>query len=360
MLGNRKLILDTHCEIYTMIKDHADGIFWNLEQHIQKNQVVPGAIYVVGREQMRLYNKQLRRLIDDSGIKAVFSNPHEGSETLKNHCYHYDIADLVLDNKILLIGGGDMDSAWPCLQYDSFLPKILDYNENLTAIADYKQNFTVDRPYKFLLLNGRARLHRTQLLAKLAGLLDQAIWTNLDSDAGPIQLLDLKYEYNHVATTSGIPNSGFVKHQLFDNKWGDVYIKENLYQDTYFSIVTETVFDYPYSFRTEKIWKPIAIGHPWIAVASQGFYRDIHRLGFRTFGHLIDESFDQIDNNQDRLDRIANIVQDLCQQDLVSFLNSAQEVCEHNQQHLVEMRPKIRQEFPNRFVQFIKQYAYDQ
>jgi hypothetical protein len=343
-----------------MIKNRADGIFWNLEQHIQKNQVVPGAIYVIGREQMRLYSNQLRRLTNDAGIKVVFSNPHEGSETLKNHCYHYDIADLVLDNKIILVGGGDMDDSWPCLQYDSFLPKILDYDENLKAIVDYEQHFTVDRPYKFLLLNGRARAHRIQLLAKLEGLLDQSIWTNLDSAAGTIRLLDSKYEYDHVANATTLPDSGFVKHQLFDNKWGDVYIKENLYQDTYFSIVTETVFDYPYSFRTEKIWKPMAIGHPWIAVANHGFYKDMHNLGFRTFGHMIDESFDQIDNNQDRLNRIVKVVTDLCQQDLISFLNSAREVCIYNQQHLAEMRPKVREEFPNRFFQFIKQYAYDQ
>jgi len=359
MLGSRKLILDTHSEIYSMIKNRADGIFWNLEQHIQKNQVVLDAIYVIGREQMRLYNNQLCELINNSGIKVVFSNPHEGSETLKNHCYHYNITDLVLNNKILLVGGGDMDPTWPCLQYDSFLPKILDYEENLTAIADYEQNFTVNRPYKFLLLNGRARSHRIQLLAKLKGLLDQSIWTNLDSATGPIQLLDTKYEYDHVANATALPNSGFVKHQLFDNKWGDVYIKENLYQDTYFSIVTETVFDYPYSFRTEKIWKPIAIGHPWIAVANQGFYKGMHNLGFRTFDHIIDESFDQIDNNQDRLNRIVKVVTDLCQQDLVSFLDSTREVCKYNQQHLLEMRPKVREEFPDRFFQFIKQYNYD-
>ena len=360
MLGNRKLILDTHCEIYNMIKDRADGIFWNLEQHIQKNKIITDAIYVIGREQIRLHSDKLRTLISEFGIKVVFSNPHEGSETLKNHCYHYNIADLVLDNKILLVGGGDMDSNWPCLQYDSFLPKILDYDENLVAIADYKQNFTTDKPYKFLLLNGRARPHRMQLLAKLADILDQGIWTNLDHAAGPVRLLDQHYEYNHVVSSNNLPDFGFVKHQLFDNKWGDVYIKENLYQDTYFSIVTETVFEYPHSFRTEKIWKPVAIGHPWIAVANCGFYRDLRNMGFKTFGHLIDESFDSIENNADRLNRIAEVVKDLCQQDLASFVKECYNVCKYNQQHLAELRPKIRQEFPERFFQFIKQQHFNE
>jgi len=339
-----------------MIKHHADGIFWNLDQHIQKNQVVDNAVYVIGREQIRLHGTKVRDLINTAGIKVVFSNPHEGSQTLKTHCQSYGIADLVLDKKIILVGGGDMESSWPCLQYDSFLPKILDYDENLTAIDNYEQNYTDKRPYKFLLLNGRSRPHRTQLLEQLDDILDQGIWTNLDSSAGPIRLLASKYEYAHVITHDNLPLSGFVKHHLFDNKWGDVYIKDNLYQDTYFSVVTETVFDYPYSFRTEKIWKPMAIGHPWIAVANQGFYRDLHNLGFKSFAPVIDESFDQIENDQDRLDRIAQIVKDLCQQDLASLLDECYNVCKYNQQHLAQMRVKVRQEFPDRFQQFINHY----
>ena len=121
-------------------------------------------------------------------------------------------------------------------------------------------------------------------------------------------------------------------------------------------MVTETVFNYPYSFRTEKIWKPIAIGHPWIAVANQGYYRDLHNLGFQTFGHVIDESFDSIENNQDRLERIAQVIEDLCRQDLASFLKECYNVCKYNQQHLAEMRQQVRQEFPNRFEQFIQQH----
>jgi hypothetical protein len=112
----------------------------------------------------------------------------------------------------------------------------------------------------------------------------------------------------------------FVKNYLFKNTWGEVYLQAEPYVDTYFSLVTETVFNYPYSFRTEKIWKPIAMAHPFIVVANRGYYKDMRNLGFKTFGHVINESFDLIDNNQDRIERIAAVVEDLCQQDLASFL----------------------------------------
>jgi hypothetical protein len=74
---------------------------------------------------------------------------------------------------------------------------------------------------------------------------------------------------------------------------------------------------------------------------------------------LIDESFDRIDNVQDRIDRIAQVVRDLCRQDLPAFLRVAEDVCKYNQQHLAEMRIKVRQEFPDRFFKFIKNYIND-
>jgi hypothetical protein len=177
---------------------------------------------------------------------------------------------------------------------------------------------------------------------------------NLIAEKIPIKLLDPKYEVDRYSQNLNLPTTEkFVKNELFQSEWGDIYLKAEPYIDTYFSVVTETVFTYPYSFRTEKIWKPIAIGHPWIAVANKGFYRDIRNLGFRTFDKLIDESFDDITDNLDRLHRIKDVIIDLYNSDLPSFMKSAREICEYNQQHLSEMRIKIREEFPERYRQFM-------
>ena len=97
------------------------------------------------------------------------------------------------------------------------------------------------------------------------------------------------------------------------------------------------------------------MGHPWIAVANQGFYRDMHNQGFQTYSSLIDESFDTIDNNQDRLDRIVAVIKDLCQQDLVKFLVAAESVSKYNQQHMAELGPRIRADFPQQFLDFVRQ-----
>lgn len=351
MLNNRKLVLDTFCEVYRLLKEHADAEFWDFNEHT----VIPGAVYLIGRAQFLKHAEQLRNLIEQDIIQVILSNPHEGSETMIGTCCHIGINDLAQQKKILIIGGGTMDDRYSCLAYDSFLPQLYDYEENVQAAVRVDEIFNkINKPYKFLFLNGRKRSSRKYLLEHFRhnGLLNQALWTSLDDTAA--RTLPPYYEvdrYSHLSNPA--TSKRYVKHALFNNEWGEIYLKPEPYIDTYFSLVTETVFEYPHSFRTEKIWKPMAIGHPFIAVANQGFYRDLHNLGFKTFGHVIDESFDLIDNNQQRIERIAQIVEDLCSQDLAGFLSACESVCKYNQQHLAHMREQVRQEFPERFKQFL-------
>jgi hypothetical protein len=370
MLGNRKLVLDTFCEVYELLEPWMDHDFWDFANH----EIVPDAIYLISRKELFANLAKVRHMVENKLAHVVFSNPAEGSETLVGQSLR--IRDLLVDNRMLLIGGGDMDDSYPCLQYDSFLPKILDYDENLAAIEHSEKIYqNLQKPYKFLFLNGRTRPHRNYLLKHFqhTGLLSHSLWTNLESGQArsvslrlahsplPIQLLDPKYEFDFYRDQIIIPTTDtFVKNHLFKNTWGEIYLKADPYIDTYFSLVTETVFEYPHSFRTEKIWKPIAMGHPWIAVANAGYYRDMRNLGFQTFNGIIDESFDLIDNNQQRIDRIATVVEDLCQQDLASFLKECYTVCKYNQQHLAEMRLRVRREFPDRFAQFIRKHRFDE
>jgi hypothetical protein len=384
MLDNHKIVLDNFCEIDRLLAPFADARFFDLAQH----DVVPDAIYIIGRNQFNLYSELIHSWINNRVIRGVvLCNPAEGSETMIWINRRNRIDELFEQNKAAVITGGALPDNIPHLLFEHFAVLIHDYKENLQAIDQYKQNYSTDRPYKFLFLNGRLRTHRRYLLERFQdlGLLDQALWTNLDEvtfhpetltmtrdgvnllkEPFPIHYLPPEYEVDRYRTAaSQLPVAQdvqgpvgpdlYAKRHLFGNEWGEIYIESRPYEHTYFSVVTETIFGYPYSFRTEKIWKPIAVGHPWIAVSNRGFYRDMHNLGFQTFGHVIDESFDLIDNDQDRINRITQVVNDLCQQDLVKFLQECYTVCKYNQQHHIEMAQQWRQELPVRFQQFINE-----
>jgi len=372
-----RLILDTFCEVHDLLKPWATDEFWRFVDH----KFVKGATYVIGREQFSQNISRIRAIAESNQAVIMLSNPTEGSSTLTDQCRQFGIMDLLSSRKILLLGGGDMAPEYPCLQYDVFMPKIYNYNENLEAITKCEEIYAKkQKPYKFLFLNGRHRPHRKYLIRKLQqlGLLDQSIWTNLDDprvdrmgmelfddndvnlmeESVGIKYLDPYYEVDYFKNRVNRPStSRYVKHDLFNNTWGEIYLKAEPYIDTYFSLVTETVFHHPYTFRTEKIWKPVAMGHPFVVAANVGYYRDFRNLGFRTFGHLIDESFDSIENQFDRSQRIVQVVTDLCASDLADFVTQAQDVCKYNQQHHIELSRQIRLYFPQLFFDFLKKYT---
>jgi hypothetical protein len=362
-----KLICDTFCEIYPQIEHYCDDAFWDFGQH----EPVAGSVTVICRQTFNQHYVRIKELAESGFFYPVLANPTEGSVTLRHQCERLGLIDLLKQRRMVLVGCGNMEPDLPHLFYDSYLCKPYEYAENRDQCARVDEIYTkLNKPYKFLFLNGRTRPHRKYMIESLRPVLDQALWTNLDSSpvynhtyqtdllAQPteIQLLPVKYEvpqfHNGLALTHQMP---FVKNELFNNLWGEIYIQAEPYIDTYFSLVTETVCDYPYSLRSEKIYKPIAMGHPWIVTANRGFYRDIRNQGFQTYGNLIDESFDQIDNNQDRLDRIVAVVQDLCQQDLAKFLVAAEQTSKYNQQHMADIGPRIRAEFPQQFLDFVKE-----
>jgi hypothetical protein len=83
-----------------------------------------------------------------------------------------------------------------------------------------------------------------------------------------------------------------VKLDNFDqNDWS--YGNLEWYQKSFMSIVTESYG----TFLTEKSMKPLAYGHPFIIIKSQGALSSLHQQGFKTFNNFINESYDSNPDN---------------------------------------------------------------
>ena len=100
-------------------------------------------------------------------------------------------------------------------------------------------------------------------------------------------------------------------------------------------LVTETVATGRRHHITEKTFKPIALGMPFVIVGTQGSLEYLRSYGFRTFEDIWDESYDQADDSV-RIERIASLLRSLnelsteAKQDL---FDQAQAVIEHNWNH---------------------------
>jgi len=100
-------------------------------------------------------------------------------------------------------------------------------------------------------------------------------------------------------------------------------------------LVTETVYTGRRHHLTEKTFKPIAMGMPFVIVGTQGSLEYLRSYGFRTFENIWDESYDMAGDDV-RIERIASLLRSLDELPIESkqhLFEQAQEVIEHNWNH---------------------------
>ena len=188
----------------------------------------------------------------------------------------------------------------------------------------------------FLMLMRLKRLHRDQLLKRTEAYLSDSL-----------------YSY----TSQGIT----MNNDMIIN--GDVeqhYINPHWYESTVFSLVAESNLTSP-TFMSEKTFKPIAFEHPFIVWGSPNTLKYLHTMGFETFGHVIDETYDSIDDNNKRLNSIIKIIDNL----FIDFKNKnlqfadtlTQQKLKHNREHFYNQELLLKmfiQEVVNPILEFVE------
>ena len=116
-----------------------------------------------------------------------------------------------------------------------------------------------------------------------------------------------------------------------------------LYQNSLVSIVTETNF---YSntrhnssrFLSEKIFKPIIFGHPFILASVPCSLELLRTLGYKTFHPYIDESYDTETDDCERVLKIIQEIKKICEYDdeqVKEFINNVKPIVEYNRELLL-------------------------
>lgn len=109
-----------------------------------------------------------------------------------------------------------------------------------------------------------------------------------------------------------------------------------LHQSALWNVVSETVFYHDKLHLTEKIFKPIVARRPFILVAAPGNLAYLKSYGFKTFDQWIDESYDTIQDPDQRIQAIVCELKQLCQlsqQELETMHQEMQEIFDYNFNH---------------------------
>ena len=100
-------------------------------------------------------------------------------------------------------------------------------------------------------------------------------------------------------------------------------------------LVTETVATGRRHHLTEKTFKPIAMGMPFVIVGTRGSLEYLRSYGFKTFEGIWDESYD-LEEDDVRIERIASLLRsldELSPEGKQDLFDQCQEVVEHNWNH---------------------------
>jgi hypothetical protein len=107
------------------------------------------------------------------------------------------------------------------------------------------------------------------------------------------------------------------------------------YDDAYCNLVFETLYDTEQSggaFISEKTFKPIRHAQPFIIFGTAHSLKTLKQLGYRTFDHVLDNSYDHEVNNTQRYLKTLETLKTLDQQDLHAWYVRCRDDILHNQQ----------------------------
>ena len=201
------------------------------------------------------------------------------------------------------------------------------------------------RAKKFLCFNKVPRKHRVELLEKLLnlGLLDKSFYSMEGYPGWIDEIIRDDVYHNIIRIKDEIP----LKLNITEDRSNPVDLHNDdiqYFSNSLFSVVTETIFykteENPFSiFFSEKIWKPIILNHPFILVGRAGSLKKLKQLGYKTFSPWIDERYDTIDDDNQRLDFIANEINRLSIMDSDTtqlWQKNIKAIVEHNKNHFFE------------------------
>lgn len=241
----------------------------------------------------------------------------------------------------------------------------------LSDRIEWGTNCNFEFPKQALLLNRAERFHRLLAIAYLHrhDCLDKCLWSMKGTHPG--RLLDvLRVMADPIFRETN--NISWYDDEMIDIMYSIVprdieqdsrdnhKIPKKFFEETKFSFVTETiggsghqVWDsltsaYPafsshlgyyadpvfrlnhrrYGFITEKTFRPLAVGHPFVALGNNKLLYTLQALGFETYNSVWNESYDKtvvdIDRFTQTLDRVVDLINNGFNE------RAAKEIAEHN------------------------------
>jgi hypothetical protein len=292
-------------------------------------------------KQVTEYIKANRTLFEEKKLIPIIFDPLEGHVWMPNLISQ--LADEVKDIcRIYYVDGNKKNEGHEKFTFyysNMWMYTIADMIPEIKVRNRYDpMQLTLSEDHKiFICLNRLAREHRVRLVSSL---IDNDVrkhgyisWT------GQPGMHDWQEKFPNVANetfdTLDVVN---IFEENPTNKFPTEFCKE-----TFIFLNTETLFDNKTMFLSEKSFKPMVLGMPFILLGNPGILEFLRSFGFKTFDKWVDESYDFDIDLTDRCNIIAKEIDrfsKMTSDERMKIRQEMHEITQHNLQTLQELAKK--------------------
>lgn len=265
-----------------------------------------------------------RQLIAAGHIRILFyyhegDNPQRINRRLTELCHQHGLSP----DCYLFVSANTSAHCWfsehAC--FFRYLNRQQPIDQRYTSELRYSEFTLLSRQHKWWRATVVADLHRD-------GLLDRSLWSYRTQDPAidhpednPISVHTIPDLWN--ATQRFIDHGPYQCDTLDIMQHNDHHVvNTDLYVGSFFHIILETHFDADQSggtFLTEKTWKCIKYGQPFVIVGPHGSLRHLRTLGFKTFDRVLDNSYDDIEDATERWLAVKRLIAEIRSGDIKSL-----------------------------------------
>ena len=235
--------------------------------------------------------------------------------------------------KDFLIYGNNLDYKSSKFNYKPF-PFFL--SDNTLSAKEITEERAFDK--KFLFLGGFPKYHRELIYLYLYdnNLLKDSYysWNPSDISIGRVYPDDIAEKLIPVQldTTDSLEIKNM--HDIIPHYYKsfcNIICESLFYRD---SKVIDALNEPPSTFITEKVTKSLIVGQPFVIISTPFFLKKLRELGFKTFDKWWDESYDMIENDNERLEAVKELITTLSKKpisELTKMYKEMNSILKHNQ-----------------------------
>lgn len=218
------------------------------------------------------------------------------------------------------------DHLWPVPYVYNNYHFVQTHHANLDIRIDYPS----ERKFFADVLLGNSKPHRLAFFEMMR--------TNNMLDKNIVNLFNV-YRSNFLDTVKNDvqemindnPNKDYPNTTLLLNgKFISQHISAPIMENSWISVVGETIDDNDIFFVTEKTAKPLMAGRPFIMLGGVNYLKHLRNLGFKTFTPVIDESYDDVVDYDQRVKMAFQSFKKISEQNPKETLSKLAPVLEHN------------------------------